>query len=53
MGDAAAEDGQAPHADHHQARAPLSYHAHYDMNRSNAESRERFLGRVRSAMRSF
>jgi NAD(P)H dehydrogenase (quinone) len=33
--------------------APLGYHAHYDMNRSTPESRERFMARVRSAMRSF
>ena len=33
--------------------APLGFYAHYDMNRSTPESRERFLGRVRSAMRSF
>ena len=33
--------------------APLGYYAHYDMNRSTPESRDRFMARVRSAMRSF
>lgn len=33
--------------------APLGYYAHYDINRSTPESRERFMARVRSAMRSF
>ena len=32
--------------------APLAFYAHYDMNRSTPESRERFMGRVRSAMRA-
>ena len=33
--------------------APLGFYAHYDMNRSTPESRERFLGRVKAAMRGF
>ncbi len=33
--------------------ASLGYYAHYDMNRSTPESRERFMDRVRGAMRSF
>ncbi|MCB1499531.1 MAG: NAD(P)H-dependent oxidoreductase [Bauldia sp.] len=33
--------------------APLGYYAHYDMNRSTPESRQRFLDRVGAAMRSF
>lgn len=33
--------------------APVSYLAHYDMNRSTAESRARFLGRVTSSMHAF
>lgn len=34
-------------------RGGVSYHAHYDMNRSTPESRARFLDRVRGAMRAF
>ncbi len=34
-------------------RGSVSYHAHYDMNRSTPESRARFLAKVRSAMQAF
>lgn len=33
--------------------AALAYLAYYDMNRSTPQSRERFMARVRAAMRSF
>jgi putative NADPH-quinone reductase len=34
-------------------RGSVGYYAHYDMNRSTPESREKFLVRVRTAMRAF
>ncbi len=34
-------------------RGSVGYYAHYDMNRSTAESRAKFLARVRTAMRGF
>lgn len=36
-----------------QPGAPFSYHAHYDMNRSTAESRAAFLAKVSAAMERF